>query len=60
MSKSQETGKEFNALAGDLQRADLISYSRGRLRIEDLGKVRQRACECHEAVERNHDLIFAL
>ena len=47
-------------VAGDLQRASLMSYNRGRLRIEDLGKVRQRACECHEAVERNHDLIFAL
>lgn len=45
-------------VAGDLQRAGLISYSRGQLRIVDVDKVRKRACECHEVVRSHHEAIF--
>ena len=31
--------------AGDLQRAGMITYSRGRIRIVDLELIRQWACE---------------
>jgi CRP-like cAMP-binding protein len=45
-------------IAAELQRAGLISYHRGHLRIEDIDKVRQDACECHDALRVSHDLIF--
>jgi DNA-binding FadR family transcriptional regulator len=45
-------------VAGDLQRAGLISYSRGNLHIVDVAKVRERACECHDAVRSHYDAIF--
>jgi hypothetical protein len=34
-----------------LQKAGLISYVRGQVHIEDIGRVQSQACECHEAVE---------
>jgi CRP-like cAMP-binding protein len=45
-------------VAGDLQKAGLISYSRGNVHIVDVAKVRERACECHDAVRSHYDAIF--
>jgi len=36
--------------AGALRRRRLISYSRGRIRILDLGRLRAAACSCYEAI----------
>src|ERR1700712_481461 len=33
-------------VAGELQRAGMISYSRGRIRIKEVNLIRQWACEC--------------
>jgi CRP-like cAMP-binding protein len=37
-------------VAGTLQRAGLIRYRRGRIRIEDVEGLREAACECYETV----------
>jgi CRP-like cAMP-binding protein len=47
-------------VAGELQKAGMISYSRGRLRIINLEQIRQRACECDEDVRSHYRRIFTL
>jgi CRP-like cAMP-binding protein len=45
-------------VAGDLQRAGMITYSRGRIQITDLAKIRATACECDTAVNSHYTEIF--
>jgi CRP-like cAMP-binding protein len=45
-------------VASALQGAGLISYSRGRLHIDDIEQVRKRACECHDAVRAHYRRMF--
>jgi CRP-like cAMP-binding protein len=33
-------------VASELQKAGMISYSRGRIHIENIGQIRASACEC--------------
>jgi Mn-dependent DtxR family transcriptional regulator len=33
-------------VASELQKAGMISYSRGRIHIENIGQIRAAACEC--------------
>jgi CRP-like cAMP-binding protein len=47
-----------SGIAAELQRAGLISYSRGRLHIRNIDLVLERACECHDAVKSHYDMIF--
>jgi CRP-like cAMP-binding protein len=47
------------AVAGDLQKAGMITYSRGRLRIVDLRQIQQWACECEEDVRSHYRRIFS-
>ena len=37
-------------VAIELQKAEMISYSRGHIHIIDIQRVRKNACECHETV----------
>ncbi|MCA6119434.1 Crp/Fnr family transcriptional regulator [Bradyrhizobium sp. WSM 1738] len=46
-------------VAGALQDAGLISYSRGRLHIADIEQIRKRACECDDAVRSHFRRVFA-
>ena len=46
-------------VAGTLQQSGLISYSRGRLHIVDIERIRQRACECDDAIRANFRRMFA-
>ena len=46
-------------VAGALQGAGLISYSRGRLHIVDIDQLRKRACECDAAVRSHFRQMFA-
>lgn len=46
-------------VAGTLQEAGLISYSRGRLHIHEIEQIRKRACECDDAVRENFRRMFA-
>jgi CRP-like cAMP-binding protein len=45
-------------VAGALQGAGLISYSRGRLHIVDIERIRKRACECDDAVRSHFRRMF--
>lgn len=36
--------------AGELQRAGLFSYRRGKIRLHDLDGIAQRACECYSTI----------
>jgi CRP-like cAMP-binding protein len=45
-------------VAQELQKAGMISYSRGRVHIIDIGKVEERACECDSAINSHHFRIF--
>jgi Mn-dependent DtxR family transcriptional regulator len=45
-------------IAQELQAAGMITYSRGRIHIEDLAKIQRRACECDSAVNSHFARIF--
>jgi CRP-like cAMP-binding protein len=45
-------------VAGTLQEAGLIAYRRGHVRIVNVEKLREVACECYEAVNTNYTKIF--
>jgi CRP-like cAMP-binding protein len=45
-------------VAGNLQKAGMITYGRGRIRIVDLKQIRQRACECHEDIRSHYRRMF--
>jgi len=44
--------------ASELQEAGLITYARGPIRINDIGRVRQRACECDEHISSHYQRIM--
>ena len=44
-------------VAGELQRAGLLTYSRGRIRLLDL-EMAQRACKCEADVRSHYRRIF--
>lgn len=46
------------AVAVELQRAGVISYSRGRLHIRDPEQLRRRACECEDDIRAYYRDIF--
>ena len=46
-------------VAGELQKAGMIMYSRGRLHLVDLGQIRQWACECDEDIRSHYRRIFS-
>jgi Crp-like helix-turn-helix domain len=45
-------------VAGDLQKAGMITYSRGRIHILNLEQIRQWACECDEDVRSHYRRMF--
>ena len=45
-------------VAGELQRAGMITYTRGHIRTKDLEQIRQRACECDADVRSHYRRIF--
>jgi CRP-like cAMP-binding protein len=45
-------------VAGHLQKAGMITYSRGRIHIVDLDQVRAWACECDEDVRSHYRRMF--
>jgi CRP-like cAMP-binding protein len=46
------------SVAGELQKAGMIAYSRGRIRLLDLDMIRQWACECESDVRSHYRRIF--
>jgi CRP-like cAMP-binding protein len=45
-------------VAGELQKAGMISYSRGRIHIKDVDLIRQWACECDDDVRSHYRRVF--
>lgn len=45
-------------VAGELQKAGMIAYARGRIRILDLDMVQQRACECESDIRSHYRRVF--
>ena len=46
--------------AGDLQRAGLIGYSRGKIHILDRPKLARTACECYQIVSASYQRVLQL
>jgi len=44
--------------AGDLQRAGVIGYSRGKINILDRPALIRKACECYSIVTSSYDRIL--
>lgn len=42
--------------AGVLQKAGLITYARGSVRVEDRGRLEAAACECYRLIRRHTDI----
>jgi CRP-like cAMP-binding protein len=45
-------------VAHTLQKAGLITYRRGRIKITDLKGLRETACECYAAVKTHYDRLL--
>ena len=45
-------------VAGMLQKAGLISYSRGRMTIIDRPGLEEVACECYESIKSDFDRVL--
>lgn len=45
-------------VAGELQKAGMITYARGRIRILDLDMIQQRACECESDIRSHYRRVF--
>ncbi|WP_445220683.1 Crp/Fnr family transcriptional regulator [Bradyrhizobium sp. Pa8] len=45
-------------VAGELQKAGMIVYSRGHIRILDLDMIQQRACECAGDIRSHYRRVF--
>jgi CRP-like cAMP-binding protein len=46
------------AAAGNLQRAGVISYSRGRITVTDRPKLEATVCECYSVVKKEYDRLL--
>jgi CRP-like cAMP-binding protein len=46
------------SVAGELQKAGMINYSRGRIRLIDLEMINQSACECESDIRSHYRRIF--
>jgi CRP-like cAMP-binding protein len=44
--------------AGRLQRAGLISYTRGKINVLDRAGLEQRSCECYAVVKKEYDRLL--
>jgi Mn-dependent DtxR family transcriptional regulator len=42
----------IGAIANGLQKEGIIDYSRGKIEILDLERLKQNACECYHLIER--------
>jgi Mn-dependent DtxR family transcriptional regulator len=45
-------------VAGRLQTDGIISYARGHIRIENVQRLMESSCECHDAVNQNYERLF--
>jgi CRP-like cAMP-binding protein len=60
---AQMIGARRNAVsivANTLQKAGTISYSRGKIEINDFEALKETSCECYHAVRRQHDRLLKI
>ena len=53
------TRTSVTTVAGELQKAGMITYSRGRLHIVDIAQIQKWACECDEDIRSHYRRIFS-
>ena len=53
------TRTSVTTVAGELQKAGMITYSRGRLHLVDLAQIQNWACECDEDIRWHYRRIFS-
>ena len=53
------TRTSVTTVASELQKAGMITYSRGRLHIVDIAQIQKWACECEEDVRSHYRRIFS-
>jgi len=44
--------------AGRLQKAGLIQYRRGHIKVLDRDRLEKRACECYDVVKKEYDRLL--
>jgi CRP-like cAMP-binding protein len=47
-----------SVVAHTLQRAGMISYKRGHIKLIDIAALQQTACECYQTVKMNYDALL--
>jgi CRP-like cAMP-binding protein len=47
-------------VAGTLQKAGFIKYNRGKIRLLDIARLQDGACECYETVKENYERLLAV
>jgi CRP-like cAMP-binding protein len=47
-------------VAGTLQKAGLIKYNRGKLRLLEIDHLKEGACECYETVKAHYERMMAM
>jgi hypothetical protein len=47
-------------VAGTLQKAGFIKYSRGHIRLLDVTQIEAGACECYQAVKRHYERLLVI
>jgi Mn-dependent DtxR family transcriptional regulator len=47
-------------VAGTLQKAGFISYRRGHIRLLDIARLQDGACECYRTVKENYERLLAV
>ena len=47
-----------SVVAGTLQQAGFIKYSRGRIRLLDVEQIEQGACECYNTVKGHYERML--
>lgn len=52
------TRASVNEVARDLQAAEAIDYTRGRITIRNGGELEARSCECYGVVRREFDRLL--
>ena len=53
------TRTAVSTVAGELQKAGMITYNRGRVHIVDLAQIEQWACECDADIRSHYRRIFS-
>jgi CRP-like cAMP-binding protein len=54
------TRTSVSVVAGTLQKAGFIKYSRGNIRLLDIAQLQEGACECYETVKSHYERLLTV